>query len=100
VFSFIYLFILLLEEVQIFFWTTLQSQQRDGNDWTNIKWFNIIDDPYSVSFTGEFLPIFDLKNMVILRIFHEKMDPNSADIEFFFSNCQICMTSSRLIVKI
>jgi hypothetical protein len=22
--------------------------------------------------------------MVILRIFHEKMDPNSADIEFFF----------------
>ncbi len=31
----------------------------------------------------------------ILRIFHEKMDPNSADIEFFFSNCQICMLSSR-----
>jgi len=84
VFSFTYLFILFLEEVQIFIWTTLQSQQPDGNDWTNVKWFNVIDDPYSVSFTGEFLPIFDLKNMVILRIFHEKMDPNSADIEFFF----------------
>jgi hypothetical protein len=34
------------------------------------------------------------------RIFHEKMDPNSADIEFYFSNCQICMISSRLIVNI
>jgi hypothetical protein len=64
VFSFTYLFILFLEEVQIFIWTTLQSQHRDGNDWTNVKWFNVIDDPSSVSFTGEFLPIFDLKNMV------------------------------------
>ncbi len=63
-FFFIYLFILFLEEVQIFIWTTLQTQQRDGNDWTNVKRFNIIDDPYSVSFTGEFLPIFDLENMV------------------------------------
>jgi hypothetical protein len=53
-----------LEEVQIFIWTTLQSQQRDGNDWANVKRFNIIDDHYSVSFTGEVLPIFDLKNMV------------------------------------
>jgi hypothetical protein len=25
----------------------------------------------------------------ISRIFHEKMDPNLADIEFFFLNCQI-----------
>ncbi len=50
--------------MQIFIWTTLQSQQRDGIDWTNVKRFNIIDDPYSVSFTCEFLPIFDLKNMV------------------------------------
>ncbi len=50
--------------MQIFIWTTLQTQQRDGNDWTNVKRFNIIDDPYSVSFTGEFLPIFDLENMV------------------------------------
>jgi hypothetical protein len=41
-----------------------QSQQPDGTDWANVKQFNIIDDPYSFSFTGEFLPICDLKNMV------------------------------------
>ncbi len=50
--------------MQIVIWTTLQSQQRDGTDWANVKQFNIIDDPYSVSFTGEFWPIFNLKNMV------------------------------------
>jgi len=65
VFLYYYYFkILFLEEVQISIWTTPQSQQPDGTDWANVKQFNIIDDPYSFAFMGEFLPICDLKNMV------------------------------------
>jgi hypothetical protein len=51
----------------------------------------------SVSFTGEFSPNFDLKNMIspYTKDFSWKKNPNSPDFkEYFFENRQIFMTSS------
>jgi len=55
----------------------------------------------SVSFTGEFLSNFDLKNMILTYIKDfswEKNDTNLSDFSvlFFPSNCQILMMNSSM----